>query len=72
MGPYSLVADVVMLPARRADPLAKLVIEAFISDIPFSSAILQPEVRLDDEFAQVVPPVRLRPPVTSSTHPMAL
>ena len=39
MGPYSLVADVVMLPARRADPLAKLVIEAFISDIPFSSAI---------------------------------
>ena len=33
---------------------------------------LQPEVRLDNEFAQVVSPVRLRLSVTGSAHPMAL
>jgi hypothetical protein len=39
IGAYPLAAYVVILPAGRADPLAKLVIEAFRGDIPLSSAI---------------------------------
>jgi hypothetical protein len=46
-----------MLPAGRADLLAKLVVEALGREIPpfLGDSLLQPEMRLDDEFGHLLP-----------------
>jgi hypothetical protein len=51
-----MAAHVVVLPAGRADLLAKLVVEAFGGEIPLflGDPLLQPEMRLDDEFGHLV------------------
>ena len=56
-----------------ADPLAKLVIEAFRDKIPpfLGNPLRQPEVWLDDGICARVS-FRLRLSVTGSAHPMAL